>query len=458
MKKIILILILLVFIIGCVEKQPKKAKIEQSEEIQKERLINPVEEEKAKEAQKIPEETKTSWSTFHGDSARTGFSTSKPLLKANVLWKWTAEDFMNIGYDGNIDENWPIIDDNKVFFAIENIFAFELKTGNKVWSYAEEGNFYPRGLTAGDGKLFVTVNGDDNYESTNVNLPPGFVYALNEKTGKFLWKFKTDKGIPYSLPLFAENKVFIGDNSGSVYAIDADDGKLIWKKQLEGAAVIHSSPAYDNGLIFIGTENSIGRSSKPSHMYSINPENGKIVWKFEIDIVDGKLNLIHSTPSILDGKVYFGAENGYFYVLLAKDGSLVWKQKIASGSGEIVGTSAAAALGYDKIYIGTFEGRFLAINQNNGKVIWEYNFGKGTADSSPVLADGKVYFGAGKGDFYSFDADNGNIIWKEKLGGSSAALADGILIVNNARIGDELQPKTPIIIAFSDNGEKSVWQ
>ncbi len=474
MKKIILLLILIIFVIGCAKqietpieepKQELPTIQETIEEMPKEEVKEIKETETqetgTKDIQKldIPEEklqAKTNWPTFHGNDARTGFSVSKAPSKPNVLWKWTFDDFMNIGYEGNIDENWPIIDDDKVFFAIENIFTFELKTGNKVWSYAEEGNFYPRGLAAGDGKLFVTVNSDDNYASTNVNLPPGFIYALDENTGKFLWKFKTDKGIPYSLPLFAENKVFIGDNSGSVYAIDADNGKLAWKKRLEGAVVIHSSPAYDNGLIFIGTEDSIGQSSKPSYLYALNPENGETVWKFEIDVVGGKLNLVHSTPSILDGIIYFGAENGYFYALNSKDGSLIWKQRIASGSGEIVGTSAAAALGYGRVYVGTFEGRFLALDQNDGKVVWEYNFGKGTADSSPVLADGKVYFGAGKGDFYSFDADNGDVIWKEKLGGSSAALADGILIARNAMIGDEPQPKTPVIVAFSDEGKLSV--
>ena len=45
---------------------------------------------------------------------------------------------------------------------------------------------------------------------------------------------------------------------------------------------------------------------------------------------------------------------------------------------------------------------------------------------------------------------------KEKLGGSSAALADGILIARNARIEDEPQPKTPVIVAFSDEGKLSV--
>ena len=93
--------------------------------------------------------------------------------------------------------------------------------------------------------------------------------------------------------------------------------------------------------------------------------------------------------------------------------------------------------------------------QKDGKVVWEYNFGKSNADSSPVLADNKVYFGVGEGGdgyFYSFNANNGEVIWKEKLGGSSGALAEGILIVQNKLAEEELKPETPVIIAFSDKG------
>jgi len=474
MKKIILLFILTIFIIGCAEKQIEQPEKEQATETPQQETPQEVITETAEEQvnvsetttqegtpmpaeEKAPEETQTDWPTFHGDLARTGFSASKAPSKPNVLWKWVIGDFIKIGYDESFDENWPIIAGNNAFFAAGNIFAFELKTGKLVWRYSDEGNFYPRGLAAGDGKLFVSVNTDDDYESSNFNFPPGFIYALDEKTGNFLWKYQTQKGIPYSLPLFADGKVFVGDNSGNVYAIGAANGGLIWKKYLEGAAVIHSSPAYDDGIIFIGTEDSIGASSKPSHLYALDAETGEVIWKFAIDVVGGKLNLVHSTPAILDDIVYFGAENGYFYALNSKDGSLVWKQKIASGSGEIIGTSAAAALGYGKVFIGTFEGKFLALDQADGKTVWEYTFGKTEADSSPVVADGKVYFGAGKGDFYSFDAATGKVIWKEKLGGLSAALADGILIVRNARIEDEPEPQTPVIIAFSDEGKLSLW-
>ena len=389
----------------------------------------------------------TNWATFHGNSARTGFSTSKTPTESNVLWAWTLEDFRKAGYNGDFDSNWLIIENNKVFIALENIFALDLKTGEKLWTFVDKGEkFYPRGLTVGDSNLFLTVNKGENLR----DLPPGFIYALNKNTGEFLWKYKTQAGISHSLPLFAENKVFVGDDSGTIYALDTV-GNLIWKKYLENSEVIHSSPAFSDGVIFIGTEGSARSNAMPSHLYALNAKTGEEIWRFKVDYIPGKLNLIHSTPAVLDKVVYVGSENGYFYAISADSGELIWKKLIASGGDQLIGISAAAAVGYGKIFIGTYEGKFLALNQNTGEIIWEYEFGKANADSSPLLADEKVYFGVGEGgdgNFYCFNANDGTIIWKKKFGASSPALASGVLVIQNAWLEENINPETPIIVAY----------
>ncbi|HLD43749.1 MAG TPA: PQQ-binding-like beta-propeller repeat protein [Candidatus Nanoarchaeia archaeon] len=471
---ILFLLVLIIFIVGCakeikeepkteVQKEQPVAQPQEGTEVGKINETTEAQETETEETQKSeileekPKETQTNWLAFHGSNARTGFSESKAPSKPTVLWKWTVGDFEQIGYDGNFEANWPIIDNGMVFIAPEDIFALDLKTGKKIWSYAGEiRKFFPRGLAAGKGKLFASVNAGDNLD----NLPAGFVYALDAGTGEFLWKYQTQKGISHSLPLFAENKLFVGDDSGTIYALDEAHGNLIWKKYLEDAEVVHSSPAYSDGKIFVGTEGSQRSNANPSHLYALDAETGKELWRFKVDYIQGKLNLIHSTPAVLEDVVYVGSENGYFYALDANDGSLIWKNKIASGTGELIGVSAAAALGYGKVFIGTYEGKFFALDQKDGKVMWKYDFGKANADSSSVLADNKVYFGVGEGGdgyFYSFNAENGDIVWKEKLGGSSAALANGILIVPNRLVEDNFKPSTPAIIAFSDGGEESLW-
>lgn len=402
------------------------------------------------------------WPMFHGDQARTGFSSSKLPSYPEILWEITTDDLKKIDPDERL-AGAVVIDQNKVFFAGRRIFAVDLSSGKFIWNYQEEGaNFYPFALAAGDNKIFVTVNSSGQLSELRNSGMTGAIYAVDEKNGKFLWKYPTKRSITNSNPVVAENKVFVGDDSGAVYALEEGTGKLIWQKQLE-AYQIHSSPAYDNGVIYVGTETEDvggGRTDRGSYMYALDAKDGKILWQFEIDWRSKDMpNLLHAAPAVLDNVVYFGSENGWFYALNKASGKVIWKKIITKGvktsarqarSPGLVGVSTPPALGYGKIFIGTWEGNFLAMDQKDGKTLWEYPYGMEGTNSSAVLADHKVCLGAYFGDFYCFDEATGKVIWKEKLGGSSAALADGILVVpNNLAAGN---PGERVIVAFSDKG------
>ena len=341
-----------------------------------------------------------------------------------------------------------MVADDKVFFADEEqVFALSLSKGEILWQYRDQNNprFFPRGSAVGDGRIFVTVN--DN--SLIKNMRTGFIYALHSESGKFLWKTQIASAPSHSLPLVIEEKVFIGDDSGSLNALDAATGKILWQKKLVGDGVIHSSPAYADGLVFVGTEGDARYTpspKNPSSMFALKPAAGEIVWQFPIDYVPDRVNLIHATPAVSKGIVYFGSENGWFYALKANDGSLVWKKELAQGR-EMVGTSAAAGLGYGKVFVTLWSGKFLALDQKTGETIWEFSYEGNGTDSSPVVADDKVCAGAHGGNFYCLNAETGKVLWQENLGGPSAALANGILIAANAEGG---------LVALSDEGQTAL--
>ncbi len=376
------------------------------------------------------------WPMFHGEAARTGFSDSKIPSQPNVLWQST------------VGGNWSVIADDKVFFADEGqVFALSLSKGEILWQYKDQNNshFFPHGLAA-DDKLFVTVNDTDNLQT----MKTGLVYGLESETGKFLWKTQIAADPSHSLPLAAEGKIFIGDDSGTLNALDAATGKILWQKKLVGDGEIHSSPAYANGLVFVGTEGDARYTPaprNPSSLFALSLSKGEIVWQFPIDYAPDRVNLIHATPAIANGVVYFGSENGWFYALNATNGSLIWKKELATGR-EMVGTSSTAGLGFGKVFVSLWSGKFLALDQKTGNTVWEFSYEGNGTDSSPVVADNKVCLGAHEGYFYCLDAETGKFLWKEKLGGPSAALADGILIVPNGSANG--------LIAFSDEGQATI--
>jgi outer membrane protein assembly factor BamB len=395
------------------------------------------------------------WPTFHGDAARTGFSDSPAPAEPRVLWQLAVGQLREFE-GGGFETNWPIIYQDKIFLAGIEVRALDLKSGKILWRY-RDGTvpFFPHGLTAADGKVYVTVNDTDNLQTMKV----GYVYALEVETGKFLWKTQITKDPSHSLPLVTEGKLFVGDDSGTLNALDAASGKILWQKKLVGEGEIHSSPAYANGLVFIGTEGDARYQENPrnpSSMFALNPTSGEIVWQFPIDYTPDRVNLIHATPAIANGVLYFGSENGWFYALNASTGNVIWKKELARGR-DMVGTSAAAGLGYGKVFVSLWSGKFLVLDQKSGETVWEFAYEGNGTDSSPVVADGKVFLGAHEGYFYCLEAETGEVLWQEKLGGPSAALANGILIVPNSLAGENTgDPETPVLVAFATEGQTSL--
>ncbi|MCP4644819.1 MAG: PQQ-binding-like beta-propeller repeat protein [bacterium] len=98
-------------------------------------------------------------------------------------------------------------------------------------------------------------------------------------------------------------------------------------------------------------------SSVEDCVYCLDTESGDVRWSFD---ADGPVRI---TPTVVDGKAYFGSDDGYAYCLNVADGALIWK------------------------YTPTEDGRLIA---NDGKLIpmWPCRTG--------VLVDaGTAYFGAG---------------------------------------------------------------
>jgi len=384
------------------------------------------------------------WPVFQGNSARTGNADSGIPQEPELVWQSTVGDLKEKGIDPR-GINRPIIYDNKVFVSASEVVALDLNTGNFLWHHKEEG-LYPSNIAAGGGKVFTVFNDS----SLLKNMSQGFIYALDAKTGDFLWKYQTQKPISHSAPLFEGDKIFMGDDSGTLYALDSKTGKLVWNKFLD-AEVIHSSPAFYKGMVFVGTEGSGLSNVLPSHLFALGAETGNVIWKFQVDFISGKLNLVHGTPAVSDGAVYFGSENGYFYALAYDSGGLIWKKKIAAGDKFMGGVSAPPALSEGKIFVTTWEGELFSLNQKDGEIIWQITFDKSSqgGDAAAITGSGMVCITV-SGEFSCLNENNREIVWQKEFFGGTPAAAPGFLIVPNMEIADGSPANTPVILAFSD--------
>ncbi|MDI6707545.1 MAG: PQQ-binding-like beta-propeller repeat protein, partial [Candidatus Thermoplasmatota archaeon] len=358
--------------------------------------------------------TKYPWACFRHDLYHTGYS--KDFVAGNdVLWSFNTESW-SVGAT-------PAIARGKVFVTAWNgLYCLDESNGALLWKN-------------------IDVKGQSSPALYNdhviVGSSDGKLYCLHIENGTELWNLTIALEPGYtgisSSPFVHEDKIFIGTfnwtgGEGELYCVNENDGTVIWKNSTE-SSVYFSSPAVNNGKIFIGTMglyNSTTYSwSPPYGLYCFNETDGMLLWKYSVD------NSIGSSPTILDNKVLFSSKNGGLYCL-DENGKLVWEKNIGS-------SVSSPSVYQNKIFVGSGafggSGKFYCFNSECTK-LWEYE-PNGPVQSSPAIAGDKIYFATNtqNGTIYCLDL-SGNLIWKYMPSPaqyilSSPALAAGKLFIGS---------------------------
>jgi len=255
--------------------------------------------------------------------------------------------------------------------------------------------------------------------------------------GHLKWKFHTN-GRVISSPAVENGAVYFGATDGRLYAVEAQGGALLWKARME--ASITSSPAVSGDRVFFGCYDG--------NFYSLDKKTGKTLWTFKTEgerrfigtrlhgsepraeAMPDPFDCFLSSPTVVDGTVYFGSGDGNVYSLDEATGALNWKFK----TGDVVHASPAIANGV--LYVGSWDTYFYALDAKSGQVLWKFKTGEDPdihnqtgIQSSAAVADDTVYFGCRDSNFYALDAKTGAKKWQFDNKGSwvvgSPAVRDG---------------------------------
>ena len=185
-------------------------------------------------------------------------------------------------------------------------------------------------------------------------------------------------------------------------------------------------------------------------------------WRFPTKESGEQIGVIHATPSVVDGYVYFGTATGASFYKVSPEGELVWQYRNDRPTG-LFAKVIQGALGDNKklsfqsqeggiltsalvhdglVYFGDMKGRLVALDAETGELRWELNtqddeFPDAVAGNlffaSPILADGKVIAGGGtleqliagspfypgsrgRGFIVAVDPKTGELQWKFDVG------------------------------------------
>ncbi len=400
-------------------------------------------------------------------NARTGAIIWTTLTKGPMIFTGAYSDGMF--FRGGTDEN--------------TMYCFNATTGETIWTYTPPTNgYFVTGCAIGYGMVYE-MNKD------------GFLYAMNEKTGDLMWKYKgpDDTLLWPGMPSIAEGKLYVTTGETAMYGgqtgisefacLDAFTGQAIWKLPIEALAPRESvAIAYGHLYMIPGNVTtsvdsvsgneysrnnevwSIGSSSipvsnwpmwrsDPTHTSTAptGPSTLSLTWNFSTQ------GSITSSPSVVDGVVYFGSQDKNVYAIGAWSGSLIWKY----ATGGVIESSPAVVNG--KLYIGVDDGYLYCLDVTKGTLLWktfinsnrEYSYGSVVLKSSPAIMGNTVYIGSLDGNLYAIDANSGNIMWKTPTNGpveSSPAVANGSVFFTSE------EPSTGILYRVDAGSGDVIWK
>ena len=183
------------------------------------------------------------WVMFHRDQAHTGDTGPGASPEGTLKWTFTT---------GSGIHSSPAVVNGVVYFGSRDgyLYALDAKTGAKIWSF-QTGSWVDSSPIVVSGVVYCGSN-------------DGCLYALNANTGVELWQFQTRYAVR-STPAFAKGRIYVGSDDSHLYAVDASTGKELWN--LKADYLVLSSPVVTGGIVIVG--------SMDGSLYALNAENGR---------------------------------------------------------------------------------------------------------------------------------------------------------------------------------------
>jgi outer membrane protein assembly factor BamB len=350
------------------------------------------------------------WPTYGYDNERqrvARFGLRPPFRR---IWTFGARDLLEFP---------PAVAYGRLYFTNNSgvLFAVNAKTGKRAWRFRSRRCVAASPAVAGATVFQSFMNKPPCNSKRNPGRLEGEVIAFAAGFGRIRWR--TRLGPVESSPLVANGRVYVGDWRGRVYALDERTGRVRWT--FEGDGRIKGSLTQSGNRLYVGTYKG--------YLYALNATTGKQIWRARSQDRFGGHGQFYSTPTAAYGRVYLGSTDGKVYSFGATSGELRWSQ----GTGDYVYSSPA--VWRRKVYAGSYSGRFYAFDAATGDIAWEFD-AKGEISGSPTILDGVVYFATLEERTFALDARNGRLLWSFPDGKYTPVVADRerLYMVGHARV------------------------
>lgn len=334
-----------------------------------------------------------------------------------------------------------------------NVQAIDLESGEVLWTKKyEEIDQGPNGVVVQEGKVFGATN--------------SAVFALDQKTGKQLWKTeiltKPTEGVDMA-PGYHEglvygstvptnpNAEYPAGGVGTVWALNAKTGKKVWhfdtvpkglwgKPKVNGGGGLWYPPSFDEeGFMYIGTGNPspfpgvqgepYGQSRPGANLYSdslvkLDAKTGKLQWAYQAtphDLYDWDFQNPPILTKAKGREVAIGSgKSGLVVAVDAKTGKPVWKTAVGEHNGHdedglLAMRGETSKIKGGRVAPGTLGGVIAPLAADSTTVFVpvvnhpiEVTGGTEISENSPL-----------SGEFVALDVNTGKELWSQEFEGAA---------------------------------------
>jgi outer membrane protein assembly factor BamB len=270
------------------------------------------------------------------------------------------------GYAQPSDQEWPVFrgkPDLTGFTSLELPSSPEL-----IWSL-KTGTRTKSSPVVSDGLI---IFGNDK----------GSVIAVGTD-GKKRWQYEGGTATE-APPMVYGDRIIIGFNDGTLHAIDKKTGKLAWKYKTDNQ-IVGSANSWSTGK-----KSGIIIGSYDYFLHSVDPLNGRLQWKLET------MNYVNGTPAVSNNNIVFGGCDGFIRIADAYTG----REKDTIEIGTYIASSPA--LSGTKAFFGDYDGNLYCIDLLTGKTDWWVPASETSLSIIAIPAIGKNVVIVGNEDKYLY--------------------------------------------------------
>lgn len=199
------------------------------------------------------------------------------------------------------------------------------------------------------------------------------------------------------------NTAYLADGP-FVYAINLKDGKEIWRYpgDRDAKLAFNSNPVITpDGLVIIGS------AGTDYPLIALNPANinpdtkaPNEVWKFT-----GARDRWMAAPLVLDNKLFAANSDGNLYILDLQDGQSVKEATVVKLGGRLW---AQPTTDGERVYVTSLDHSVTAVDTNTYEILWHEDLAGAVPGSAVIGGDGMLYVGSLASQLERFDPVTGS--------------------------------------------------